>query len=131
MHRTDDADLQRLSRVKQINHPTGQLIGPEMVQFFKQSVSKRQTKLGKIAECWGVLVPETFNDHCALEGYNRGSLTVVVDSAPHLYELKQLLLAGLQDQLLLACRSSGLRRITLKHGRWYDDAGDGRKPKFS
>ena len=32
----------------------------------------------------------------------------------------------LQQQLLVACRSAGLKKITLKPGRWYDDgpAGD-------
>ena len=59
------------------------------------------------------------------------ALTVLVDSSSHLYELKQLLLAGLQQQLLLACNAAGLRKITLKPGRWYEgDAPDGRKPRF-
>ena len=107
-------------------------LGQEMISFFKQSVEKRHTKLAKIAECWGALVPETLNDHCALESLSRGSLTVIVDSSSHLYELKQLLLAGLEQQLMLACKSAGLRKITLKPGRWYDDAGAGadRKLRF-
>jgi hypothetical protein len=101
-----------------------------MVDFFKQSVQKRQTKLSAIAECWGRLVPDFLSEHCSLESLHRGALTVLVDSSPHLYELKQLLLAGLQDQLLLACRKTGLRKITLKPGRWYgEDTGD-RRPKF-
>jgi len=110
---------------------TAAALGPEMVSFFKQSVQKRHTKLSKIAECWSALVPETLNDHCALESFSRGSLTVVVDSSSHLYELKQLLLAGLQDQLLLACRSTGLRKIALKPGRWYDGDEGERKLRFS
>ncbi|MGB7156754.1 MAG: DciA family protein [Tepidisphaeraceae bacterium] len=119
-----DAELSRLQRVKQQSRPpTHAPLGPEMVSFFKQSVSKRHTKLSKIAECWGALVPETLNDHCALESLSRGSLTVIVDSSSHLYELKQLLLAGLEQQLLLACKSAGLRKITLKPGRWYDEGG--------
>jgi hypothetical protein len=115
-----DAQLKRLHRVKQLQQLHGEPLGPAMVQFFKQSVEKRQSKFGKVGECWGALVPETFNEHCALESFTRGSLTVIVDSASHLYELKQLLLAGLQQQLLLACKSAGLRKINLKHGRWYD-----------
>ena len=99
-----------------------------MISFFKQAVAKRQTKLSKIAECWGRLIPETLLEHCSLESYSRGSLTVIVDSSSHLYELKQLLLAGLQDQLLIACKSAGLRKISLKHGRWYN--GDDRKLTF-
>ena len=51
---------------------------------------------------------------------------MIVDSAPHLYQLKQLLLAGLEVQMLAACRGAGLRRITLKRGRWYDDRGEAR-----
>ena len=84
-----------------------------MVQFFKHSVEKRQTKMGQIAACWGVIVPEMFSEHCALESLNRGTLTVVVDSSSHLYELKQLLLAGLQQQLLIACKTAGLAKINL------------------
>jgi hypothetical protein len=123
--------LTRLQRFKQVTPPQTPALGAEMIAFFKQSVEKRQTKLGKIAECWAQLVPETLLGHCALDSLHRGSLTVLVDSASHLYELKQLLLAGLQQQLLFACKSTGLRKITLKPGRWYDDGGDGRKPRFS
>jgi len=134
--RTDDprlaaAELRRLHRVKQHAPAAPEALGPEMVSFFKNAVQKRQTKLSKIADCWSKLVPELLNEHCALEGLNRGTLTVLVDSASHLYELKQLLLAGLQQQLLLACKGAGLRKITLKRGRWYDgDERSDRKVRF-
>jgi hypothetical protein len=129
LHRADE--LRRLDHVKRVNRPAGAPLGAEMVSFFKHSVEKRHTKLGKIAQCWSGIVPEMFNDHCSLESYTRGTLTVFVDSATHLYELKQLLLAGLEGQLLLACKSAGLRKIQLKHGRWYDAAADGeQKLKF-
>ncbi len=53
----------------------------------------------------------------------------------HLYELKQLLLAGLEQQLLLACKAAGLRKINLRPGRWYDASdvaseGSSRKVRF-
>jgi hypothetical protein len=102
-------------------------LGGEMVAFFKQCVEKRQTKLGKIAEAWGTLVPANLSDHCSLESLSRGTLTVIVDSSSHLYELKQLLLAGIQQQMFLACRSTGLRKINLKPGRWYEDEGPGER----
>ena len=125
------ADLQRLSEVKRINRRAGEPLGPEMISFVKQT-EKRQDKFGRIGESWTALIPEAFNDHCALESFHRGTLTVLVDSSAHLYELKQLLLAGLQQQLLLACKSSGLRKINLKPGRWYGDGEDGgRKLDFS
>ncbi len=125
-----DSELARLARFKHQTLPSGLPLGPELIGFFKQSVAKRQTKLVKIAECWQVLVPSTLIDHCALESLTRGSLTVLVDSASHLYELKQLLLAGLQDQLLLACKSTGLKKITLRPGRWYDAQSETKRPKF-
>jgi hypothetical protein len=115
--------LQRLQHFKQGAPVPAAALGPEMISFFKQSVSKRHTKLSKIAACWGVLVPEAFLEHCALEGFVRGTLTVIVDSSTHLYELKQLLLAGLQEQILLACKSAGLRKIVLRAGRWYEQDG--------
>jgi len=125
------ANLQRLSEVKRINRPSGQPLGPEMVSFFKQA-EKRKNKFGKIGDCWAKLIPDTLNDHCALESFHRGTLTVLVDSSSHLYELKQLLLAGLQQQLLLACKAAGLRKIALKPGRWYGDGDEGgRKLDFS
>jgi hypothetical protein len=125
-----NAELTRLQAVKSHTLPIGQPLGPELIAFFKQSVARRQSKLVKIAECWAVLVPVMLNDHCSLESLNRGSLTVLVDSSSHLYELKQLLLAGLQDQLLIACRSTGLKKISLKLGQWYDPSSDVRPPRF-
>jgi hypothetical protein len=122
-HRSEE-ELARLARVKGAPRPMPDALGPELISFFKTSVQKRQTKLEKIADGWSQLVPELLNEHCALEGFTRGTLTVLVDSASHLYELKQLLLAGLEKQLLAACKASGLRRITLRRGRWYDDGGD-------
>jgi len=127
-----DAELQRLDHVKRSDHTVGNPLGPEMIQFFKQSVQKRHTKLGKIAECWGAIVPDLLADHCSLESLSRGTLTVIVDSSSHLYELKQLLLAGIEQQLLIACKSAGLRKINLKAGRWYDQSADptARKLRF-
>jgi len=120
--RAQEAELKRLARVKRSDASYASALGPEMVDFFQQSVRKRQTKFGKLAECWSQLVPETLSEHCALESLNRGTLTVLVDSASHLYELKQLLLAGIQQQLILACKFAGLKKVTLKPGQWRDTA---------
>ena len=115
--RAQEAELRRLSTIKQTRSDFATALGPEMVNFFQHSVQKRQTKLTQLAACWSQLVPETFADHCSLESLSRGTLVVLVDSASHLYELKQLLLAGLQQQLILACKFAGLKKITLKPGR--------------
>jgi hypothetical protein len=56
---------------------------------------------------------------------------VLVDSASHKYELSQLLLAGVEKQLVLACKTAGLRKIVLKPGRWYEENDQaGRKLRF-
>jgi len=125
-------ELERIYHAKHQTPPAMQALGPELIAFFKNSVAKRQGKLTKIAASWTQLVPELLSDHCALESFSRGTLTVLVDSASHLYELKQLLLSGLQQQLLMACKGAGLRKISLKRGRWYDGPADGsiRKIRF-
>ena len=120
--RLADAELRRLAQVKRRPTPVTPALGPELVNFFKNSVQKRHTKLGKIGECWARLVPELLNEHCALESFSRGTLVVIVDSSSHLYELKQLLLAGLERQLVVACGSTGLKKVNLKPGRWYEGA---------
>src|SRR5437660_4839869 len=113
-------ELRRLVAAKGCAYPSGGKLGAEVVQFFKQSVDKRQRKFGKIAKCWEVLVPQSLAEHCALESLHRGQLTVMVDSSSHLYELKQMMLEGLDRQMMLACQSAGLRKIILKPGRWYE-----------
>jgi hypothetical protein len=125
-------ELRRMHRFKSQTKPIAVELGKEMLDFFKQSVAKRQTKLEKIAAYWGQLVPELLSEHCALEGYTRGTLTVMVDSSSHLYQLKTLLLAGLEQQLLIACKTTGLRKISLRSGRWYEgESSSDRKIRFS
>jgi hypothetical protein len=125
-----EAELKRLQRVKQTPADPAQLLGPTMIGFFKESVHKRQNKLAIIAECWERIIPKLLSDHCSIESLNRGTLTVLVDTSSHLYELKQILLAGLQQQLMLACKGAGLRKITLKPGRWYEGDGGDRRVRF-
>jgi hypothetical protein len=117
MPRDDVNDLARMQRFKKTTPIVTTPLGEELISFYKHTVQKRQTKLAKIAECWVERVPESLCDHCVLHSLSRGTLTVLVDSAVHLYELKQLLLAGVQDQLLLMCKSAGLRKVMLKPGR--------------
>ena len=124
-------EIRQLHQHKSRVHTVGNPLGPELIDFFKQSVTRRQTKLVKVAENWGNLIPPLLNDHCALEGFSRGTLTVMVDSSSHLYELKQVLLSGLEKQLLFACKAAGLRKITLRPGRWYDgDSSEERRVRF-
>jgi hypothetical protein len=129
--RENERTVARLWKVKHQPPQQTAALGPEMLAFFKNSVQKKQGKLAAIAECWQQLVPAMLCEHAALESFHAGTLKVIVDSSSHLYELKQLLLSGLEKQLLLACKSAGLRKVTLKPGRWYEDAeGSSRKIRF-
>jgi hypothetical protein len=125
-HQVDLATLKRLSRVKQQSDAgrTPEPLGPVLLEFHEKSVQKRQPKIQRICDAWLATVPEQLCRHCSLESFARGKLTVLVDSQPHLYQLKQLLLGGLEGQLITDCRGSGLRNVSLKRGQWYtgDDA---------
>lgn len=127
--RSQESQLLRMDHFKRQQPKAFAPLGREMIGFFKQSVQKRQTRFSQIAQVVGQLVPDALLQHCSLEAFSRGTLTILVDSSPHLYELKQLLMAGLQQQILLACGSTGLRKITLKPGRWYEK-DDPVRPRF-
>ncbi len=112
----ESAELRRLQKWKQNRAYTPDLLGEQAIEVFNTEIKKRQLKFGKISEAWNTLLPSIFADHAYLASFTRGTLTVLVDSSAHLFELKQLMLAGLEDQLLLACRSAGLKKIALKRG---------------
>ena len=110
------AELKRLTRWKGTRAYTPHVLGEDAIELFNKDIKKRHSKFGKLAECWESRVPAIFQQHTYLATFVRGTLTVHVDSSAHLYELKQLMLAGLEQQLLLACHGEGLRKITLKRG---------------
>lgn len=116
----DLSDLRRMAKFKGAKHPTPPAMGEALLSFFKRSVEKRQPKLEVVSRAWQQLVPEFLLEHTCLESYARGQLTVLVDSASHLFELRQVLLSGLEKQLLVACKSAGLRKVALRRGQWYD-----------
>lgn len=125
-----DAMFERMSKMKTCQRKPPQTLGESLVSFYKSTV-QRTRKFAGIGEVWETLVPPDLNDHCCLESYRAGTLTVLVDSSPHLYRVKQLLLAGLQKQMLDECRVQGLRKISLRPGRWYDERGQDRRIMFA
>ncbi|MGA2497288.1 MAG: DciA family protein [Tepidisphaeraceae bacterium] len=124
-----DGLLRRMDRFKRSPDVPKETLGGEMLAFFKQ-VQKLQKKFGRIADVWGALVPQLLEEHCALQSFSRGTLTVLVDSSAHLYDLKQLLLAGLEKQFTAACKAQGLRKIALKSGRWYEEREGEKRVRF-
>lgn len=112
----DLAQLQRLAKWKSRAKYDAPLLGEEAIVLFNKQIRKRQAKFGSLSEAWDQIVPPQLSDHAYLASFVRGTLVVLVDSSSHLFELKQLMLAGMEEQLLVACRGCGLKKITLKRG---------------
>ena len=115
-----ESTFRRMARHKQTVPLKFETLGADLVAFFRKDIQNKQSRFGKVAEVWLQLIPITLVDHTCLESFHAGTLKVMVDSSSHLYELKTVLLAGLEQQILLACKSTGLRKISMKLGRWYD-----------
>lgn len=114
-----EATLLRLSRVKKTPPPETPTLGDDILTLYKK-ISRDFKKYGKIGTAWEELVPRMLVDHSAIESFSKGKLTVLVDNSAQLYDLKQLLLAGLEKQLIVACRKEGLKKVALKMGRIVD-----------
>jgi hypothetical protein len=116
MFNEQDAELQRLHKWKSPRPYTPPVLGQTALDFFTHNLTRRFEKFGKLSEVWLTLVPAPLADRTMLAAFQRGTLTVHVADSATLYELKQVMLAGLEDQLLLAGRGQGLRKISLKRG---------------
>lgn len=108
--------LRRSARWKRSPPPPDLQIGPALLDYFRVSIDRTHRRLGQVTDAWLALVPEALSAHTSLSGLSRGTLSVRVDSASHLYALKQALLDGLERRLIDACRGSGVRRISLRVG---------------
>ena len=86
-------------------------------ELMKYTLAKRVRQLADLAEIWDEVIPEPVRDHTALESFQRGVLTVVVDSASHRFQLKTLLAGGLLKELR-ARFSGSLGRVRLVPGQF-------------
>jgi Dna[CI] antecedent, DciA len=108
--------LRRTWNAKQTKPLDLPLLGQEALTLFETDIRKKHDKFGGLSNAWVALIPQMLAERCAFASFHRGTLTVNVNSASHMYELKQLLLAGLEAQLIQACRGQGLRKVVLKRG---------------
>jgi hypothetical protein len=112
----DDRQLQTVWQQRQVYDRVTHLSAP-LGSFLKRDLSKRVRQVGKIAEIWQELLPEELLQRTSLESFQRGVLTVAVDSASHRFMLQTLLQGGLQRQI--QSRFSGtLQRIKLVVGQF-------------
>jgi len=113
----DDRQLRTAWQNRQMTDRTTRL-GEPLTFLMKHTLSKRVRRLGALAQVWDQVIPDEMREHTALEGYSRGTLTVMVDSAAHRFHLELLLRGGLRK--VLAERFAGpLNRIKLVPGQFY------------
>ncbi len=107
--RTTWLNRQRPDRVSHLSEP--------LTSFMKKTLARRVRQLSRIAEVWDAILPPEVRDHTALESFSRGTLTVVVDSAAHRFELQTLLRGGLQRELGRQCPEA-INKIRLVPGQF-------------
>jgi len=91
-------------------------------------LAKPFRQLRKLEAAWEAVVPAELREHTALEGFDRGTLKVLVDSASHRFHLEMLLRDGLLKQLRQQS-AAPLDRVRLAPGQFYDldpETGDRR-----
>ncbi len=109
---------------------TARPVGEAVTLLMKHTLAKRVKQLGQIAAVWDEVIPADLAAHTALESFARGTLTVMVDSAPHRFQLDALLKSGVRQHLADRC-SGPLNRIKLVPGQFYSvDLEGGRRYAF-
>jgi len=112
----DDAQLRTIWQQRQANFRPARLDEP-LAMLMKHTLGKKVRQLGALAGAWDEVIPEEIAEHTALEGFNRGVLTVIVDSAAHRFQLQTLLDGG----LLRALRerfSAAINKVRLVPGQF-------------
>jgi hypothetical protein len=122
----DDAQLRTVWQQRQSDDRVA-AIGQPLAMLMKHTLAKRVRQLSRLAVVWDAVVPESIREHTALESYAAGVLTVVVDSAPHRFQLQTLLRGGL-TRAIQASFSGTINKIKLIPGQFasVDLAGDRR-----
>ena len=113
----DDAQLRTVWQQRQFKDSAAPL-GQSLAFLMKHILEKRVRQLGRLAEIWDECMPQAIRDHTALESFRDGTLTVMVDSAAHRYQLRTLLSGGLMKEI--RSRFSGaLNRVKMIPGQFY------------
>ena len=113
----DDTTLRTIWQQRQFDDRYAP-VGQPLTLFMKRVLAKRVRQLGDIGAIWDEVLPRSIRDHTALESFNRGVLTVLVDSAAHRYQLRMLLTGGVEREI--RTRFNGpLNKIRLMPGQFY------------
>jgi len=84
-------------------------LGDVLIPWFEKTVSKPAEKLDGISELWQSHVPAALLGHCRLIAFQRGTLTVALDSATVRAEVDAKLRSGLLRTLQSASRGNLFR----------------------
>ena len=113
----EDATLRTVWQQRQFDDRIAPL-GQPLALMMKHVLGKRVRQLGKLGKIWDCVIPDRIRDHTALESFNRGVLTVMVDSASHRFQLQKLLTGGLMKEI--RTRFAGpLDKIRVIPGQFY------------
>lgn len=125
----DDAQLRTVWQQRQLKGRFIPIAQPLSI-LMKHTLGKRVRQVGKLVDIWDAVIPDEIREHTALEGFNRGVLTVMVDSAPHRFQLQILLASGVEREI--RHRFSGaLKKIRLVPGQFYSvDVNGERRYEF-
>jgi predicted nucleic acid-binding Zn ribbon protein len=123
----DDRQLQTVWHQRQAR-PGVSALGEPLALLMKHTLGKKVRQLGALAAIWDEVIPESIAAHTALEGFQRGVLTVLVDSASHRFQLQTLLEGGLR-QAIQERFSAGIRKIRLVPGQFASIDVDG-SPRY-
>ena len=122
----DDAQLRTVWQQRQFDDRIAPLSQP-LGAFMKRVLAKRVRRLSRLAAIWDEVIPPQIGEHTALESFNGGVLRVLVDSAPHRFQLQTLLSGGLQREIQRRFEGP-LNKVRLVPGQFYavDLAGEAR-----
>jgi hypothetical protein len=113
----DDAQLRTIWQQRQQQFQAT-FVSEPLGLFMKQKLAKRVRQIGELAAIWDDLLPEDIRRHTALDGLQRGVLTVLVDNASQRFHLQTLLTGGLMREL--QSRFSGsIQKVRLVPGQFY------------
>jgi hypothetical protein len=113
----DDSQLRTIWQQRQVNDRHAHLSEPLTI-LMKHMLAKKVRQLGKLAEVWDEVIPQNIRDHTAMDGFQKGVLTVMVDSASHRFLLQTLLNNGLQKEIQSRF-ASPINKIRLVPGQFY------------
>jgi predicted nucleic acid-binding Zn ribbon protein len=112
----DDAQLRTVWQQRQFRQRAVPL-RESLAFLMKYTLGKRVRQLGRLTEVWEEVIPPGILEHTALEGMRGGVLTVLVDSSPHRFQLRQLLDGGLLAEIRTRFRGP-LNKVRLVPGQF-------------